>query len=79
MKTPTLTPAEITETGFRILLRELGPVNAVRFINQFSNGFGDYTAERADALPERTMDQIMADIERRRVEKTQKPTPVPTP
>ncbi len=49
MKTSPMPIAEITATAIALLCREIGPVNTARFLNQFSNGFGNYTEER-DAL-----------------------------
>lgn len=34
---------ELTEEAIRILYRELGTVNTVRFLRQFSPNLGDYT------------------------------------
>ena len=33
--------AEITQTALKVLYREIGVVNTVRFINQFTTGYGD--------------------------------------
>lgn len=42
------------------LLRELGPVGMVRYLEQYDNGgSGDYTKEKYD-MPEMTIDQIIA-------------------
>ena len=38
--------AEITQSAIHLLCREMGVVNTIRFLNQFSTGQGDYTAER---------------------------------
>ncbi len=54
--------ADITQRGIKVLLRELGPVDAVRFLNQYSTGHGDYTADRDRLFGEMTLDQIFADI-----------------
>ena len=35
---------QITQEAIEILYREIGVVNTVRFLNQFTAGFGDYTA-----------------------------------
>lgn len=35
--------AEITHEAIRILFREMGVVNTVRFINQYTAGYGNYT------------------------------------
>jgi hypothetical protein len=64
---PALAPmSEVTETAIAALCREIGPVNTARFINHFSTGLGDYTAERALAIENQTVDSIVQEIERRR-------------
>ena len=54
--------AEITEEAIHILCRELGPVNTARFLNQFTNGRGDYTRERDQLFGDLTVDQIVSEI-----------------
>lgn len=44
-------PVELRERGFAVLVETLGWVNAVRFIQQYERGQGDYTAERDQILP----------------------------
>lgn len=58
--------AEVSQRAIRILCRELGAVNTVRFINQFTTGHGDYTAERDDLFAGETLDHIIAGIRRAR-------------
>jgi hypothetical protein len=41
--------AEVIQSAIHLLCRELGVVNAIRFLNQYSHGYGNYTEER-DAL-----------------------------
>jgi hypothetical protein len=56
------TLAEVTHRAIEILCRELGAADTMRFINQFTNGHGDYTAERDALFAGETLDQIIADI-----------------
>ncbi len=44
MITSTRPLAEITQEALRVLYRELGVVDTVRFLNQFTMGFGNYSA-----------------------------------
>lgn len=37
---------EINRQAIHLLYQELGIVNAVRFLKQFTTGLGDYTEER---------------------------------
>ncbi len=57
---------EITEDAMRILCREIGIVNTVRFINQFTTGFGNYTEERKEQLGDLTLDDITSQIKQAR-------------
>jgi hypothetical protein len=53
---------EINQQAIRLLYRELGVINAVRFLKQFTVGFGDYTKEREVLLGSKTLDQIVNEI-----------------
>ena len=55
---------EITQEAFRILSREIGIVNTVRFVNQFTVGYGDYTEERRRLVAGLSMDDIVSEIEK---------------
>jgi flagellar motility protein MotE (MotC chaperone) len=59
---------ELTEEALTVLQRELGTAKTIRFIRQFSVGFGDYTAERA-VQPEETLDELLDEIKKRRLKK----------
>ncbi len=49
----------IQTKGTEALLRELGPVGMVRYLEQYDDGgSGDYTKEKYD-MPEMTIDQIV--------------------
>jgi len=56
--------AEITHTAIRLLCQELGVVKTVRFLNQFTTGYGNYTIERDDLFGDLTVDTIAAEIRR---------------
>jgi hypothetical protein len=58
--------AEITQTALKVLYREIGVVNTVRFINQFTTGYGDYTKEREELFASLTLDDLVTEIKRRR-------------
>ena len=66
MTIKTESVAQITATVITLLSRELGVVNTARFFNQFTMGFGDYTAERDQILGNATVDEIVAEIKRNR-------------
>ena len=61
--------AEITQEALRVLYKEIGVVNTVRFINQFTAGYGDYTQERDDLFAGMTLDYMVAEIRHKRSHK----------
>jgi hypothetical protein len=58
--------AEITTEAIKVLYKEIGIVNTVRFINQFTTGYGDYTQERELLFADMTLDDIVSKIKRKR-------------
>jgi hypothetical protein len=66
MTTTELTPAQLRERGYAALLRELGPIDFIRFLQQFEPGQGDYTRDRGQWLDRLTPEQINQLIDRRR-------------
>jgi hypothetical protein len=63
METKTLN--EIRIKGFRVLVKNLGPADAIRFIQSYTHGSGDYTSERMQWL-DKDFDAVMAGIKERR-------------
>ena len=61
--------AEVTQEAINILLREIGVVNTVRFLNQYTMGYGNYTGERDQLFGNMTLENIIRDI------KTDRETP----
>lgn len=60
------TPIEINRIGYRALVDALGFDGAIRFLRQFDPGEGDYTNQRHQWLDKLSLDDIIADIDRRR-------------
>ena len=64
------TPPEILPEGFRALVDRLGLADALRFMQQYDAGQGDYTADRGAWLDRLSHDDVWAAIakvhERRR-------------
>lgn len=54
--------AQITQEAMHILYQKLGVVDTARFLNQFTVGYGDYTAERDVLSADMTLDDILTDI-----------------
>jgi hypothetical protein len=57
---------EINQQAIHLLYQELGVINAVRFLKQFTVGFGDYTKEREVLFASKTLDQVVNEIEQMR-------------
>jgi hypothetical protein len=57
---------EINRRAIPLLYRELGVVDAVRFLKQFTVGLGDYTQEREVLFAGKTLEQILREIEQMR-------------
>ncbi len=53
---------EIWVAGLDALARELGPVDMVRFLQQFETGRGDYTRERETWLGNETVETLAEKI-----------------
>jgi hypothetical protein len=63
-----LTPDEIRSKGFEALSDALGPVDSMRFIQQFREGSGDYTRDRYKWLGRKSATEIYEELKRRREE-----------
>ncbi|OQW87261.1 MAG: hypothetical protein BWK72_13660 [Rhodoferax ferrireducens] len=61
--------AEISQRARHVLIQELGVTDAMRFLNQFQVGSGDYTVEREPLFKGETVKSIVAAI------KAQRPDP----
>lgn len=70
MKTEIPTLYEIRSLGFEALLRELGPAGAIRFIQQYETGQGDYTRDRKKWLPKKSAREIAKEIAKKRFSKS---------
>lgn len=59
-------PIELRRRGLQVLVRELGFVDAMRFLHQFGVGAGDYTSERHSYLPDQSARARLEEAERMR-------------
>ena len=57
---------EINLQAINMLYKELGVVDAVRFLKQFTQGYGNYTQEREVLFANKSLDEIVSEIEKRR-------------
>lgn len=57
-----MTTEQIRNHGLEALRRELGVVGMVRFLQQFSNGEGDYSIDRHQWLDKLSSEEVLAQI-----------------
>ena len=62
MMTQTKSLNEITTEAIHVLCEEIGLVNTLRFINQFTIGYGNYTEEREQLFGDLTVSEIVSEI-----------------
>lgn len=58
----TLPLAEITKEALRVLYKEIGVVNTIRFVNQSTVGYGDYVEERKILFADMTLDDLLSEM-----------------
>jgi len=61
----TKTQQQIVRQGYKALVDSLGVVDAIRFIQHFSPGQGDYTKERHQWLDKITLEEAIAEMKQR--------------
>jgi hypothetical protein len=66
MITDTRPLIEVNQLAISLLYKELGVVDAVRFLKQFTKGYGNYTQEREILFANKTLEDIVSEIEKRR-------------
>ncbi len=55
---------EITTIAIHILSNEIGLENTIRFLNQFTTGYGNYTEERRNLFEEMSVSDIVKKIKK---------------
>jgi hypothetical protein len=58
------TQNEVLDRGYKALVDALGVVDAIRFIQHFSPGYGDYTQERHQWLDRLSLNDIFAGMKK---------------
>lgn len=53
---------EINRKALRLLYKELGVVDAVRFLRQFTTGLGDFVEERDELFGEKSLEEVVREI-----------------
>ena len=64
-----MTPIELREKGYYALVKELGQVDTIRFLQDLGWGLGDYTQERQQSLKNVTRSDFWQDIKKIRSQK----------
>jgi hypothetical protein len=49
----------IYQQAIELLSKEIGIANTIRFLSQFSTGYGNYTEERDSMFKDLTLDEIL--------------------
>jgi hypothetical protein len=62
----TMSLEQIRIAGMEALVRELGVVGMVRFLQQFETGHGDYSKDRHEWLDNQDLDTIVKRIREKR-------------
>ncbi len=66
MQTHELNPVKLRQQGIEALVRALGVVGMVRFLQQFDQGSGDYTRDRDALLADIALEDALALIKQAR-------------
>ena len=66
MNGQTMSLEQIRIAGMEALVRELGVVGMVRFLQQFETGHGDYSKDRHEWLDNQDLDTIVKRIREKR-------------
>jgi hypothetical protein len=67
MSANLLDPVELRRQGFEALVKALGWVNAVRFLQQYETSRLDYTQERGQILPDWDAETLLLKLRERQV------------
>jgi hypothetical protein len=62
MITQTKNISEITQQAIDVLFKEVGVANTIRFLNQFSTGYGNYTEERENLFEDLTLNEVLVQL-----------------
>ncbi len=60
--------SDVSRRATNALIKELGIVDTIRFLNQFRAGAGDYTKERNKLFENMSVKDIVAEIKKQRKE-----------
>jgi hypothetical protein len=66
MEMKEMTLIELRKKGYQVLVKELGQIDTIRFLQEMGWGSGDYTKERQNSLKNVTREEFWQDIEEMR-------------
>jgi len=66
MSATATTLNDINIKAISLLSSKLGTADTIRFLNQFTTGFGDYTEERKKVFDKMSLDDIVREVKERR-------------
>ena len=66
MTTKLLPLSEVTERATDILIKEMGVVDTMRFLNQYRTGAGNYTTDREQMFEGMSVKDIVTEIKAQR-------------
>jgi len=69
MTTPVPPISEVTQRGTDALIREIGVVDTIRFLNQFRAGSGNYATDRDKLFQGLSVKDIVSEIKAQRHKK----------
>jgi hypothetical protein len=58
--------AEITHDAIKVLCKEIGVANTMRFVGQFTTGYGNCTEDREQLFAGMSLEDIVTEIKQRK-------------
>jgi len=65
--------AEITHDAIRVLCKEIGVVATIRFVSQFTTGYGNYSEQRDQLFADMTLEDIVSEIKQKKEMRSSRP------
>ena len=65
--------AEITHDAIGVLCKEIGVVATIRFVGQFTTGYGNYSEQREQLFKDMTLEDIISEIKQEKESRSKRP------
>jgi hypothetical protein len=62
-----MNPVELRTMDIKALIKELGPLGMIRFLQQYETGLGDFTKESKQWLGDATVESVVEEIKSSRL------------